>query len=188
LSSKNEFVTIAKVVKTQGRRGEVAAALFTDFPERFASRGHLLALDQQGQRRAVELEEHWFHKDHVVLKFKGVDSISEAETLLGCEIQVPRSERAKLAEGTLYVSDLVGCMLYDGSTQVGAVQEVQFSAGEAPLLVVKGAKERLIPFAAEYLESVSLADRRIQMRLPDGMLELDAPLTAEEKDRQKHRG
>jgi 16S rRNA processing protein RimM len=74
--AEDDFVTIAKVIKPQGRRGEVAAALFTDFPERFASRRHLLALnskDRQGQRRALELEQYWFHKGQVVLKFKGVD-------------------------------------------------------------------------------------------------------------------
>jgi 16S rRNA processing protein RimM len=184
-AAREDFVTIAKVIKPQGRIGEVAAALFTDFPERFASRKRLLLLDQQGQRREVELEEYWFHKGQVVLKFKGVDSITEAERLAGCEIQVPRSERAVLEEGTLYVSDLVGCAVYNTGLQVGTVQEVQFSAGEAPLLVVKGAKEHLIPFAAEYIEKILLPDRRVEMKLPEGMLELDAPLSAEEKQRQK---
>jgi 16S rRNA processing protein RimM len=181
------FVTIAKVIKAQGRRGEVAAALFTDFPELFESRRHLLALDREGRRRDVELEEYWFHKGHVVLKFKGVDSIDDAEALAGCEIQVPWADRAEPEAGAIFVSDLVGCAVHNHGLPVGAVQDVQFGAGEAPLLIVKGAKEYLIPFAAEFVESVSLEERRVSMKLPDGMLELDAPLTAEEKERQKRR-
>src|SRR5215467_7407764 len=95
------FVTIARVAKTQGRKGEVAAALFTDFPERFATRKRLLLLETEargGGRRELELEDFWLHKSGVVLKFAGVDSISQAETLVGCEIQIPRAERAELPQ------------------------------------------------------------------------------------------
>ena len=186
-AGEDEFVTIARVLRPQGRKGEVAAALFTDFPERFASRKRLFVLDEHGRRREIDLEAHWFHKGQVVLKFKDVNSISEAEMLAGCEVQVPRSERAVPEQGASYVSDLVGCSVYDSGRQIGTVQAVQFSAGEAPLLVVKGAKEYLVPFAAEYIEKILLEQKRLEMKLPEGMLELDAPLTAEEKEEQRNR-
>src|SRR5262249_38473750 len=101
------FVTIAKVTKTQGRKGEVAALLLTDFPERFATRKRLFALDRQDRRTELELEDHWFHKGGVVLKFAGVDSISQAETLIGCGIQIPQAERAEPAGGLVLLGDLV---------------------------------------------------------------------------------
>jgi|SRR5215471_1984391 len=186
-SAQDEFVTIAKVIKPQGRHGEVAAVLFTDFPERFESRKRLFALDTQGQRREIELEQHWFHKDQVVLKFTGVDSISQAEELAGWEIQVPLAERALPEQGSVYVSDLIGCTVFDGDRQIGTVKDVQFGAGEAPLLVVKGTKEYLVPLAGEYIEEILLEQKRVQMKLPEGMLDLDAPLTTEEKERQKQR-
>ena len=75
--AQDEFVTIARVSKAQGRKGEVAAVLFTDFPERFSQRRQLFALDNRGERRQMELEEHWFHKGRVILKFKDVDSITD---------------------------------------------------------------------------------------------------------------
>jgi 16S rRNA processing protein RimM len=182
-----EFVALAKVTKTQGRKGEVAAALLTDFPERFRTRKQLLALDRDGRRRAVELEDYWFHKGGVVLKFAGVDSISQAETMVGCEIQIPRAERAELPEGSVYVSDLIGCAVSDCEREVGRIENVQFGAGEAPLLVIeaKGGKEVLVPFAAEFLESVDLERKQVSMKLPAGLLELDAPLTKQGKERQK---
>ena len=179
--AEDEFVTIARVSKTQGRKGEVAAILFTDFPERFGERRHLFALDSKGGRRQVELEEHWFHKDRVILKFKGVDSITDAEQLIGWEIQVPLRERVVLEAGTVYVSDLIGCTLYDSGREVGAVENVQFGAGEAALLVVKGARDYLVPLAAEYIEKILPERKRIEMKLPRGLLELDAPLKPEEK-------
>jgi 16S rRNA processing protein RimM len=188
LPASDEFVTIASVVKTQGRIGEVAALLFTDFPERFASRTRLFALHQDGRRQELTLEEHWFHKGQVVLKFKGVDSINDAETLVRCEIQIPRRERAELEADTFYSGDLAGCEVLDGGRRVGVIQEVQFGAGEAPLLVIKGDKEYLVPFVAEYIEKIALEQKRVEMKLPEGMLELDAPLTAEEKERQREAG
>src|SRR5215467_11858712 len=109
MEDQGEFVAVAKVTKTQGRKGEVAAALLTDFPERFAERKRLFALDERDRRREVQLEDHWFHKGGVVLKFAGVDSISQAEELIGCEIQIPASERAELEDDSVYISDLVGC-------------------------------------------------------------------------------
>lgn len=181
------------MLKTQGRRGEVAVELHTDFPERFAERRQIYALEAEGTRREMQLEDFWPHLGHFVLKFHGVDSISDAERLVGCELQIPAAERAPLEAGAAYVSDLVGCTLWDmeagrPATEIGAIAAVQFGAGEAPLLVVRsGNKEFLIPFAAAYLRGVDLPARRVEMALPEGLLEVDAPLTEEEKKRQRER-
>ena len=175
------------MAKTQGRHGEVAVDVLTDFPERFAEGTRLFALDSRASRRELRLENSWPHKERLVLKFSGVDSISDAEALLGCELQVPKGERIKLEPGADYVGDLVGCQLIVDETRVlGVVSDVQFGAGEAPLLVV-GAdkKEYLIPFAAAYLQRVDTVARTIAMSLPEGMLDLDAPLSREEKERQR---
>jgi 16S rRNA processing protein RimM len=185
------------VAKTQGRHGEVAADVLTDFPERFAERTRLLALDRQGTRREIHLQGFWPHKQRLVLKFAGIETISDAEALIGCEIQIPAAERAPLEEGSAYVADLVGCEVVvsgaalneaeaEGSRSIGTVADVQFGAGEAPLLVLReGKRELLIPLASEYLRRMDVSAKRIEMQLPEGMLELDAPLSKEEKDVQK---
>ena len=184
--TSGDFVTLALVLKTQGRHGEVAAEMHSDVPERFTVGMKLFALArQQSQRREVEIEDLWPHKDLLVLKFCGVDSISDAETLVGAELQVPRTERAELGPGWTYVSDLVGCAVFDHGREIGRVGEVQFGAGEAPLLIVvdQGTKFE-IPFAEEYLEGIDIARRQVRMRLPEGMLDVNAPVTAEEKQEQ----
>lgn len=146
----------------------------------------LWALAEEGSRRELKIEELWPHKGALVLKFAGVDSISDAEALVGCELQVPGEQRAKLESGWTYISDLVGCTVFDGDREIGKLEDVQFGAGEAPLLVVKaGSKEFEIPFAEAYLKRVSVEDKRIEMQLPEGMLEVNAPLTPEEKEQQK---
>jgi 16S rRNA processing protein RimM len=173
------------VRKTQGRRGEVAVELHSDVPDRFEVGLRLFALAQDASRRELQIEEAWPHKGDLVLKFAGVDSISEAETLIGCELQVPRGERAQLEPGWSYVSDLIGCTVFDAGREIGRIEDVQFGTGEAPLLIVgKGSKRSEIPYAEAYLKSVDLEHKQIQMQLPEGMLDLNAPLTAEEKQQQ----
>ena len=176
----------------QGRRGEVLAELHTDFPERFEDRRHLWCLAPDDSRREMQLEEHWFHKGGVVLKFAGVDSISDAETLAGCEVQVPEDQRSQLEPGSAYVNEIVGSDVWinQGQRFLGRVAEVQFGAGEAPLLLVKlpvcaVQNEVLVPFADEYVKKFDVAGKRIDMELPEGLLEVDGPLSEEEKQRQK---
>ena len=184
-----EFITLARVVKTQGRRGEVAAEIHSAVQGRFAEGTRLLALSPEGEsRRDLQIEELWPHKGGLVLKFAGVDSISQAEALVGCELQVPRRDRARLEAGWSYVSDLVGCAIVDQGREIGRVQDVQFGAGEAPLLVVTDAsgKKSDIPFAEAYLEALDLPQKTVRMKLPEGMLEINAPVTAEEKQANRN--
>lgn len=178
-----DYISLARVLKTQGRRGEVAVEVHSDVPGRFVEGMRLFLLDEQGGRRQLKIEELWPHKGNLVLKFEGIDSISDAETLLRCELQVPQAERAELEVGWTYISDLAGCTVFDGAREIGTVQGVEFGAGEAPLLIVRSNAKSLyeIPFAEAYLAGVDLASKQIRMKLPDGMLDVNAPLSEEEK-------
>ena len=174
------------VIKTQGRRGEVAVELHTGVPDRFRQDMRLWALAKDGQRRQVTVEDLWPHKSFLVLKVQGIETISDAEPLVGAELQLPRSERAELEPGWTYLSDLIGCTVFDGQREIGEIEDVQFGAGEAPLLVVRN-KERgeaqksraklpyEIPFAEAYLEKLDLERKQVWMKLPEGLLEVNAP-------------
>jgi 16S rRNA processing protein RimM len=189
-SGSAAFVTIARVAKVQGRVGEVAAELHTDFPELFAERRRLYGWrEASGERRELQLEEFWPHKGGMVFKFAGVDSIEEAERLLGMEVQIPAEERAKLDEGAFYVSELLGCLVVEVSheaREVGSIVDVNFGAGTAPLLIVndESGKEFMVPFVEGFIKKLDLKGKRIEMQLPEGMLELDAPLSAGKKAKQ----
>jgi len=187
-AANGEFITLARVVKTQGRRGEVAAEMHSDVPGRFAAGMKLFVLPKsQDSRRELEVEDLWPHKGLLVLKFRGVDSISDAELLIGSELQVLSTERADLEPGWNYISDLIGCVVLDQAREIGRIEDVQFGAGEAPLLTVANAagKKFEVPFAEAYLEGVDTAQRQVRMNLPEGMLEINAPVTAEEKKEQQ---
>jgi len=174
------------VVKTQGRRGEVASEVLSDVPDRFSIGMRLLALPRDSSaRRELEVEELWPHKGLLVMKFVGVDSISEAERLIGSELQVPQSQRPELQAGWNYVSDLVGCTVLDHGLELGRIEAVQFGAGEAPLLMVRAADRTFeVPFAEAFLDNVDVEGKQVRMNLPEGLLDVNAPLTAEEKREQ----
>lgn len=185
LERSGEWITLAVVIKTQGRRGEVAVELHSDVPDRFRQDMRLWALGKDGGRREVTLEDLWPHKSFLVLKFQGIETISDAEPMVGAELQVPRSERANLEPGWTYLSDLIGCAVFDGAREIGEIEDVQFGAGEAPLLVVKGETKLPyeIPFAEAYLEKLDLAARQVRMKLPEGLLDVNAPVAKKEERR-----
>jgi 16S rRNA processing protein RimM len=176
-----QWVWLARIRRTQGRKGEVFADILTDFPEKFADRRRLwlLADAASSTPREVELVAHWLHKGGVVLQFSGVDSISAAETLRGLIVAIPLAERASLSVDEVYIADLVGCTLFDvaGETPVavGEIEDVDRTAGPVALLVVRGSTgEVLIPFAKNYLRKLDLGARRVEMALPEGLAELNA--------------
>jgi 16S rRNA processing protein RimM len=196
--ASGEWITLAVVIKTQGRCGEVAVELHTDIPGRFRQEMRLWALAKDGQRSEVTVEDLWPHKNFLVLKFQGVETINDAEPMVGAELQVPRKERAQLEPGWTYLSDLVGCTVFDGPREIGEIEDVQFGAGEAPLLVVrdkdtdtdtnKDKRSKLpyeIPFADAYLEKLDLERKQVRMKLPEGLLEVNAPLAKAEKEKSR---
>lgn len=135
-----------------------------------------------GRRRELKIDSAWPHKQYTVLKLAGVNTIDDARALVGHELQVPGSERAPLEPGATYISDLVGCVVFDRDRQIGTIEDVRFGAGEAPLLVLGSGKSELeIPYAQEFLVRVDSEHKRIDMLLPEGLLEVNAPITEEEK-------
>jgi 16S rRNA processing protein RimM len=181
--SADSWVWLARIRRPQGRKGEVFADILTDFPEKFSQRRSLWLLAEDATSaapRAMELAAFWLHKGGVVLHFAGIDSISVAETLSRLIVAVPRAERAALAEDEVYTGDLIGCTLVDVAgalpLAVGQIEEVDRTAGPVALLVVRGAAgEVLVPFAKSYLRRLDLEARRVEMALPEGLADLNAP-------------
>jgi 16S rRNA processing protein RimM len=187
---------LARLIRPHGRRGELVADILTDFPELFHSRTQLFLIppDRIGtSAREMILENFWFLRSRIVLKFQGIDSINEAESLRGFTVAVPSTQRAPLAPGSVYVSDLVGCRLRDlnHAADIGEIVDVDRGSSSTDLLVVRrpGMRqpqaEALIPFVNDYLVRIDLDNRIVEMRLPEGLLDINAPLTEEEK-REQH--
>lgn len=179
---------MAQLIRPQGRRGEVLAEILTDFPERFAGmREAFLERQEHPTPEPIILEQSWLHKGRVVLKFAGVDDISAAETLRGAELVIPAAERMPLDEDAAYIHDLTGCQLIDlaqpGQPSIGTIRDVIQQENTTDLLVVVGQDgvEHWIPFAKAYLLRIDLPGRRLEMNLPAGLLEINAPFSDAER-------
>jgi 16S rRNA processing protein RimM len=123
----------------------------------------------------VEIAEAWAHKQDWVLKFAGVDSIDAAEQFAGSDLWVPLAERAKLPEGEFFRTDLIGFTVTEGSTGkiLGTVEGWQQYGGPPLMEVTVGGKEVLIPFVKPVYRVVDLEGRRIEVDLPEGLLDID---------------
>lgn len=198
VTPRASWVLLAKLIRPHGRRGDIVAEILTDFPERFHERSRLFLLppEQPGRRpREVRLENFWFQRSRIVFKLQGIDSINDAEALRGFDVAIPASERAPLDPDSVYVSDLIGCRVFDlnrGGDDVGEIVDIDRASSSTELLVLRrrtrraGDSEVLIPFVKNYLVRIDLSERRVEMRLPDGLLEINLPMTAEEKQQVSH--
>ena len=204
-------VVLARIVRPRGRRGEVAAEILTDFPERLTQLAEVCLRNpaRPDSPRRVAVRRCWLHGGQAIFHFEGAETISGAEKFVGLEVTLPLAERAPLAEGSYYFSDLIGCEVSEvkeaekvkeveektapaiyatshasqGSSSstsftssasfLGLVREVLLY-GPAPLLAVDTPEgELLIPFAAEICTHIDLAARRIEVRLPAGLRQLN---------------
>ena len=163
-----EWVTIALLGRARGIRGEITAFAFSK-PERYESLREVF-LFPGGSRQ--EVESAWFHDNRLILKFRGVDSMSDAEPLAGLEVRVPRGERVPLEPGEYFESDLIGCEVVEreGGSSLGRVIGMA-EGGSAGLLELEGGL--LIPFARAICVAIEPAERRIVVDLPAGLKELN---------------
>jgi len=165
--------SVARIVKTQGKCGEVAADILTDFPERFR---HLdaVVLQMPGQP-ALELvlENHWFHKRRVILKFTGIDAITPAQRLVGYEVTIDHSQLVEPPPGSYYQHDLVGCSIEDRRGLLrGHVVEVLGAPGNFLLKVSCERGEVLVPFVESYFPRIDVQSKVLVCDLPEGLEDL----------------
>jgi 16S rRNA processing protein RimM len=193
MENASNWIVLAELLRPQGRKGELLAELHTDFPERFSedTRVFLAKADFNGTSREAReaiVSAFWLplgkNQGRIVLKFTGIDSITDAESIAGLEVILPREERIPLEDEANYISDLVGCTVYDGTTPIGIVDDVQFSTTPdglrrldeiAPMLILKSTdgEELLIPFAKDFLVSINPEAKRIDMILPVGLVDVN---------------
>jgi 16S rRNA processing protein RimM len=182
---ERRWLLVARILRSRGNKGEVVAELLTDFPERFSTLKEVHLRKDGGEPGSRALDHFWLDRNHPgmgVFHFAGCATISEAELLRGYEVLLPFEERVDLPAGQYFVTDLIGCTVFDvrieGAPRVlGGVRDVFFpgeSLAGTPLLQVETAEgELLLPLAADICTRIDVAGRRIDVRLPEGLTELN---------------
>jgi 16S rRNA processing protein RimM len=192
------WVLVARIIRPRGNKGEVLAELFTDFPARLSSRLEIFLRQNQGEPRAIGLQNFWAdrnHPGHGIFHFEGCSSIDAAEKLRGYDVLIPVADRVKLPSGKYFVSDLIGCSVFENPLAepklsspacameeapclVGTVRDVFFpgerTAGTPLLEVETAGGELLVPLAEDICRRIDVAARRIDVTLPEGLSDLNA--------------
>jgi 16S rRNA processing protein RimM len=194
-------VAVAHILRPRGNKGEVAAELLTDYPQRLtALREAFLSDDrQQAEPCRIGITACWLSQNHAgqaVFHFEGCSSINEAEKFRGLDVLLPIEQRVSLPAGQYFISDLIGCAVFEHAREtspvasspcsmstapalLGSVTDVQFpgeGVSGTPLLVVDAREgEMLIPLAEDICTRVDTAERRIDVLLPEGLRELNSP-------------
>ncbi len=193
------WVLVARILRARGNKGEVAAEILTDFPERLTRLRDVFVghADGKNEPRRISLKSCWLSQNHrgqAVFHFEGVDSISDAEKFRGLEVLLPFEQRVTLPAGQYFVSDLIGCSVFENPAFVpivssspcslaeapsllGTVRDVQFPGEDisgTPLLEVQTSRgEILIPLAVDICTKIDTAARRIDVALPEGLRDLN---------------
>jgi len=169
----SELIVVARALRTRGLKGEIVAELLTDFPERFERISTLFAVSS-GAKKSVELENHWFQNDRVVLKFAGFDDIESAKSLIGFDFALPAAERITLSENEYYDWELEGCsVVIKGGPRLGIVRGL-LRTGAVELLAVEdeSAQEHLIPMVQSIVVEIDIQRREVLIDPPEGLLDL----------------
>ncbi len=187
MNTRAAYVTVARILRPHGLRGEVAAEILTDFPERLKRLTSVELFNPTSSAagdgaRSVCVRSCWLSQSRggqAIFHFEGTDSIDDAKRLVGLEVQIPLAERVSLPQGSYYISDLAGCEVVEqGGRVLGRVREVEFIgedvAGTPNLVVDSASGELLIPLAQDICTGVDVVGRRITVTLPEGLLDLNA--------------
>jgi 16S rRNA processing protein RimM len=180
-TQKSAYLTVARIVRPRGIHGEVAAEILTDFPGRLKNLASVFLWDGRSDPCQTRVRNCWISLSRggqAIFHLEGSDSISDAEKLVGLEVQIPFSDRMQLPSGSYYVTDLIGCEVFEqNGSAIGSVRDVQFTGEDiagTPILILNSPKgELLIPLAQDICVRVDTGEHRIEVVLPDGLREIN---------------
>ena len=181
MDTRAGYVTVARILRPHGVRGEVAAEILTDFPDRL-KRLTSVELSYGSSAGACRVRSCWLSQSRggqAIFHFEGSNSIDDAKRLVGREVQIPLADRVPLPHSTYYISDLIGCDIVEADGRaLGRVRDVEFAgegvAGTPNLVIDSASGELLIPLAQEICTNIDIAAQRITAVLPEGLLDLNA--------------
>jgi len=174
----DRFLAVARVVRPQGRRGEVLAERLTDFSARFKELREVFLENPGTAPQPIKVEHVWPHKGRVVIKFSGVDSISGASSLKGRHLLILAEDRMPLPASHYYLWELEGCRVVTERSgrqvEVGTVTDIEPTGGVDVLHVATPHGEVLIPLAQAICTKIDTQARTILIDPPEDLLDINA--------------
>lgn len=151
---------MGRIVGSFGVQGWLKVKPFTEEADGLGAFGSWIVRGAEGWQE-MALEDFAVHSKGPVAKLAGCDDREAADSLRGGEVAIPRGVLGDAQEGTLYRVDLVGLEVVDEEGRSLGKVEGFFETGETSVMVVAGARERMIPFVPEYVKAVDRESKRI---------------------------
>ncbi|MDD6485286.1 MAG: ribosome maturation factor RimM [Clostridiales bacterium] len=168
-----EFLEAGKIINTHGLRGEVKLVTWTDFPEDFEALEHLYVNRKTGQE-TLTIENIKYQKNNIIVKFKEISDINEAQKYKNLIVLADRSELGELPEGVHYIVDLIGLDIVDeNGEKIGVLQDV-LNTGANDIYEIKreGAKNMLLPVIDDVVLDIDIENGKITVKIPEGLDEI----------------
>jgi 16S rRNA processing protein RimM len=166
-----ERVAVGRVLRPHGVRGEVVVEVLSDVPGRLAPGRSLKASWAGRPARNLTVESYRVHKTGALVRFAGAEDRDQAEELRDALLEVDRSEVPDAPEGTYYWYQLLGCRCSVDGEDLGEVTDLVEDGGGLLLVVSKEGRQVPIPFVQSFLKEVDVERGRIELDLPEGLLE-----------------
>jgi 16S rRNA processing protein RimM len=167
------LVTVGRILRSHDKWGEVKLRVF-ELENLDLARVERVFVGREGRGNEFRVESVRPAGHDFILKLKGVDSLSQADSLAHLDVMIPESALASLEEGRFYIFELVGCRVISVTgEEIGTVADVVLLGENSLLSVDRCGKEALIPFIESFCKEVNLAAKEIRVDLPAGLLDLN---------------
>ena len=165
-----EFFELGQIVNVFGIKGFVKVVAYTEDISRFKQLDKVFLVKNE-IKKEYEIEEVKYHKNFVLIKFKNINTVEEAETLRNYYIQVKRETLGEPDEGTYYIADLIGIDVYSDEGKFLGILEDIYNTGSNDIYVVreKNGKQILLPAINDVIKEINITDKKILVHLINGL-------------------
>ncbi len=165
---------VGKIVNTHSLKGEVKVISSTDFEEERFKKGSKLLITRGNQLiREVIVESYRNHKNFLLVKFEGIDSVEEAEKLKNLQIKIDSDEVEELEENEFYFHEIIGCQVFDENDRnLGEIIDI-LTPGANDVWVIKGeeGKEILIPYIEDVVKQIDITNKKVNIEVMEGLID-----------------
>ncbi|MCO7127959.1 ribosome maturation factor RimM [Sporolactobacillus shoreicorticis] len=169
-----QWFYVGKIVNTQGIKGEVRVVSITDFPEeRYAVGATLYVQDPKTDTyEPLKVKSYRRHKQFDCLTFENYHSINDIEKYKGRSLFVSKEQLSNLEQGTFYYHEIIGSqVITDTGRHLGEVKEILSPGANDVWVVDTGVKNVLIPYIADVVKDVDVAQKKVTVHLIPGLVD-----------------
>ena len=164
-----EFLEVGKIINTHGLRGDVKVVSWTDLPEDFEDIKRVY-IKKHGKNEMLTVSKIKYQKNNLIVKFKEINDINEAEKYKGQVLLADRNDLWELEDGVYYIADLIGLDVYDENGKIGVIADV-FNTGANDIYDVKrdGKKNLLLPVIDDVIKEIDLENKKVTVHVMEGL-------------------